>query len=60
MEPKKQNELTKLKKINVVDPEQNTAITMATCMCSCNCQNYNADNNAFGALHNNIMYALGG
>ncbi|MDR0286717.1 MAG: hypothetical protein LBI03_03280 [Clostridiales bacterium] len=37
MKLKKQNGLTKLKKINVVDPEKNTAKTMAACRCNCVC-----------------------
>jgi len=37
MEMKKQNRLTKLKKINIVDPEKNTAKTMAACYCNCVC-----------------------
>jgi hypothetical protein len=61
MELKKQNGPTKLKKLNVVNPEKNTAVTMAHCTCHCVCGEYpNTDNNAFGATHGNIMYALGG
>jgi hypothetical protein len=61
MEQKKQNGLTKLKKINMVNAEKNAARTMATCWCHCTCGEYpNTDNNAFGATHSNIMYALGG
>ena len=37
MELKKQKELTKLKKINIADPEKNTAKTMGLDKCVANC-----------------------
>jgi hypothetical protein len=63
MEIKKKKGLTKLNNINIVDPEKNTARTMAACRCSCNCtgpDSYHTQNNTFSAIHSNIMYALGG
>ena len=35
MSLKKQNKLTKLRKINTVDPERNKAVAMNMCGCSC-------------------------
>jgi hypothetical protein len=37
MGQKKQNGLIRLKKLNIVDPEKNTARTMAACRCNCVC-----------------------
>ncbi|MDR0286716.1 MAG: hypothetical protein LBI03_03275 [Clostridiales bacterium] len=59
MELKKQNGLTKLKKISIVDPEKNTAVTMyCYCNCSCNCQDYNANWNSTDSLRANMMNGL--
>ena len=60
MELKKKNGLTKLKKINIVDPKKNTAKTMGHCQCNCHCRTGESSTNAFGPTHGNIMYALGG
>jgi hypothetical protein len=62
MEINKKNELTKLKKINIVDPQKNTAETMGHCHCECVCPSGSgySSTNPFGATHGNIMYAMGG
>jgi len=49
MELKKQNRLTKLKKINIVDSEKNTAKTMGWCPCTCFClqETFNSSHGEF-------------
>ena len=54
----KSNVTTKLKKINVPNPEENNAVTMRSCNCACSCRD--SYNNEHGAAYSNIMYANGG
>jgi len=59
MDPKKQNGLPRLKKVNIVDPERNTAVTMyCYCSCSCNYQSYDANWNTTDSLRANLMNSL--
>jgi hypothetical protein len=56
---KKTKLVKRLKKINVVNPEKNTAITMCYCNCSCYCSPGEHEHNKQGATYNNLMYAKG-
>jgi len=59
MDLKKRNELTKLKKINTVDSDKNSAMPMCYCHCSCYCSPGEHEHNKQGATYNNLMYAKG-
>jgi len=58
MNLRKSNELTKLKKTNIVNPEKNTAITMA-CYCSCHCSTDSQNAGAYNANLYNINNVRG-
>ena len=49
----------RLKKINVVDPAKNNAMTMCYCHCSCYCSPNEHEYNKQAATYNNLMYAKG-
>jgi hypothetical protein len=52
---RKRNESARLKKINVVNPENNTAVTMmAMCYCNCGCSSNDDHSDAYNANLYNI------
>jgi hypothetical protein len=54
------NGLSKLKKLNIVDAERNTAVTMCnSCHCSCYCSPGEHEHNKHGATYNNALYVPG-